>query len=222
MAGVFRVRGRIVQRVAVFIDYQNVYMRARDAFPSPQGIGGGHVHGQIRPGAVGLVLRGDDTERELIAVHVYRGMPSVKFDREGYSASQRQVAAWENRGGSTVHSHTRPLNYRVPKSPREKGIDVLLAIGVVTGAHRGDFDVAIIFSDDTDLDPVIEAVGVIMDGPGHAELATWQDPNRGPREVRSAGVAVPVHVLSQRTYSMVQDLTDYKAPTPRAARPPRR
>lgn len=209
----------MTQRVAVFIDYQNVYKRAREAFPYAGGAG--HMRGQVRPLAVGLQLRGRNGDRELVAVHVYRGMPLKRLDEKGYSAAQRQVSAWERDGGGMVHAHTRPLNYRDPSSPREKGIDVALAVDFVAGAIRKDFDIGIIFSEDTDLHPAIEAVGGIV-GPGRAELAMWRDPYRsGPRVVMSGGQTAFTHVLGAVEFNRLRDDQDYTQPTARKQRPPK-
>ena len=64
-------------RVAVFIDYQNVYHCAREAFGAPQ-----HdppTFGHVRPQRLALLLKqlGEevDPRRELCAVAVYRGQP---------------------------------------------------------------------------------------------------------------------------------------------------
>lgn len=205
----------MAQRIALFIDYQNVYKRAREAFDLGQQW---HVAGQIRPMAAGLFLRGDANDRELQAVHVYRGMPSQRHDQRGYAAAQRQVAAWTSAG---AHVHTRQLNYRNPSRPREKGIDVSLAIDVVMGIQRSDFDVALIFSDDTDMNPAFEAVGELR-GPGHAELVLWSDYERGPRHVNSAGKKVFVHVLNSAVYERLADTQDYTKRSARKQRPPRK
>ncbi len=46
-----------------------------------------------------------------------------------------------------------------PRRPaQEKGIDVALAVDFVTMVARGECDVAILFSSDTDLLPALEAV----------------------------------------------------------------
>ena len=66
-------------RVAVFIDYQNVYMEARNAFAWGSA---NHVDGQVDPLKVGGVIAGLRSPiRRLTAVRVYRGMPSTKQDR---------------------------------------------------------------------------------------------------------------------------------------------
>ena len=70
-----------VPRVAVFIDYQNVYMGARRAFASSTTC---HVDGQIDPLKVGGALTGMiSSSRELVAVHVYRERPRASGIRRG-------------------------------------------------------------------------------------------------------------------------------------------
>ena len=205
----------------MFIDYQNVYKRAREAFRHVNDHW--HVHGQVRPVAAGLTLRGDkDSGRELVAVHAYRGLPSTRHDPRGYDAAQRQMASWVATGGGIVVPHHRPLNYRDPANPREKGIDVMLAIDFVRLAIQEQYDVGVIFSDDTDLHPALEAVGEIL-GPDHAELATWADPTRsGPRVVQSGGTKVKTQVLDAVAYGRIRDTQDYNVRTARKPRPPRR
>lgn len=44
----------VASRVAVFIDYQNVYKRARECFGYDRDH---HIHGQVLPLRLGLVLR---------------------------------------------------------------------------------------------------------------------------------------------------------------------
>ena len=137
----------LTKRVAVFVDYQNVYMGARHCF-FPGGTDN-HVDGQIDPLKLGKCLAGPD--RELSEVRVYRGLPSSAEDSKGYGAADRQMALW--RQSNKVKPLTRPLNYRDRAHPKEKGIDVMLAVDLAVSMYRGDYDVAILFSADTDLLP---------------------------------------------------------------------
>ena len=89
-------------------------------------------------------------------------------------------------------------------------------------AMRREYDVGIIFSDDTDLHPALEAVGEIL-GPGHCELAGWRDERRsGPRTVKSGGQYVYTHVLHSVHYARVKDTQDYTQKSARKPRPPKR
>ena len=118
-------------RVALFIDYQNVYRRALAAFHGDSGHG---ADGQISPRELGEVLcqRAQlPDSRQLSEVRLYTGIPSQRRDRQGYAARRRQIAEWRRQG---IIVSQRPLRYRRGEQPQEKGIDVKLAIDFVTGA----------------------------------------------------------------------------------------
>ena len=98
-------------RVAVFIDYQNLYHSAREAFADPAQASPtvGHVH----PLQLGNLLtdlgKSVDPNRRLTDVRVYRGQPGPKSHRHLVAAFDRQVAHWRAQAGLTVR--TRPLRY---------------------------------------------------------------------------------------------------------------
>ena len=96
--------------------------------------------------------------RELAEVNVYRGQPSPERDPKGARAFGRQVHAWSLE--SLTRGVTRPLNYRTDP-PREKGIDVQLAVDAVAGAIRDEYDVAVFFTEDTDLIHALELVAEV-------------------------------------------------------------
>ena len=99
-------------RVAVFIDYQNVYMRGREVFASPSAP---FVEGQVNPLRLGKLLtergRSEDPKRLLAAVHIFRGEPSSAHAPKAQAACQRQVQHWASL--ESVRPVTRPLQYRV-------------------------------------------------------------------------------------------------------------
>jgi hypothetical protein len=117
-------------RLMVFIDYQNTYRGARRAF---EAIDAPHEHGQINPATVGALITNLSSDRVLVGVHVYCGMPDSHKQPRPHAARSRQTVAWSKSPG--VHVHWRPLRYpkdfgKDPKvRPEEKGIDVELAIG---------------------------------------------------------------------------------------------
>ena len=198
----------MVQRVALFVDYQNVYMGARESFhqwdsPSP--------HGQVFPRALANLICArpqPPVERTVADVRVYWGRPSQERDAKGYAASRRQVAVWEEQGVSVI---TRTLRYRgAPTPPQEKGIDVSLAIDFVAGAVDGAFDVGIIFSTDTDLVPALEFVLQRPDLGVTAEVAAWWGEGANP-PLNVRGARVWCHRLTQEDYAQVRDRRSYAA-----------
>ena len=161
-------------RVAVFIDWQNTYKTAREAF-------GWHdwpnEYGNYSPlEAARRFARGNDrgADGDLTAVFIYRGLPSNRVDPQGYAANRRQSAAWMAEDPERVIPKLRPLRYTNDdrESAREKGIDVLLAIDAVEWMLTDRCDVAVVSSHDTDLLPAIETLNRLK-GPGCVETASW-------------------------------------------------
>ena len=195
----------MTDRVALFVDYQNVYSSARRVFHDNRGPG---RLGQIWPLAVGDLLctrTQPSTDRRLEQVRVYRGVPSSAQSRTGYAAARRQIAAWRDTPNVEVLTHTLQ---RLPGGAlREKRVDVHLAADLVDRAHRDLFDIAIVFSLDSDFKPAIEIVrdlGVIV------EVAAWR-PGRGEpnRRLSDGGMALWCHWLDADDYRRVRDTVSY-------------
>ena len=144
-----------------FIDGQNLYQHAKDAF--------GHHHPNYDPiklhEAV-CTLNGWTPN----LVRFYTGIPSA-------AESPMWAGYWANRilqmKRAGVLVTTRPLRYRkseieqpdgsvrVVSTPQEKGIDIRLALDVVSTARTRQWDVAVIFSQDQDLAEVVQEVRAI-------------------------------------------------------------
>ncbi|MGH9122567.1 MAG: NYN domain-containing protein, partial [Acidimicrobiales bacterium] len=207
-------------RVVVFVDYQNVYKRARESFfaedaPAREG----HVHPLALANQLMRMPR-RAAPCTLHQVRAYRGLANGRKDPQGNAAGQRQADRWKKSG---VLVTNRPLRY--PKDwpdcaekPEEKGIDVALAIDVVIMAHRDQYDVAIIASCDTDLRPAIEAV--LADTDKHVEVAAWQG-NGETQRLSVPGKSVFCNWLSLEHYGRCADPTDYTQPTPKEAAGPK-
>jgi uncharacterized LabA/DUF88 family protein len=214
--------------VAVFIDYQNAYKTAREVFDLEHAP---FVEGQIYPRRLGVLLtdrgRAGDKSRELERVRVYRGEPVAKHSPKAMAACQRQVRYWSSQ--ALVEPWTRPLHYYYRGQdqygqdifePREKGIDVRLAVDMVLGAARNEYDVCVLCSGDTDLIPALEAV--IVEGK-RCEVMAWRSTACGrfaPR-LKVGGQNLWCHWLDDADYQRVHDPADYTVPlpTPPAANP---
>lgn len=192
--------------MAVFIDYQNVYHRARacfgfDAAPSTEG--------QVDPRRLADVLADRaPPPRRLVAVRVYRGEPSPRLDPRAHAATQRQSACWA--ADHLVTVWTRPLRYTAA-GPQEKGVDVLLAIDLVEAAWRDRFDVAVVASADSDLAPAVERVLDVGKG---CEVAAWRAAGCRSR-LAVPGRAVRCHWLDRGDFEGVADHRQYTR-SPRA------
>ena len=204
-------------RVAVFIDYQNVYHGARAVFGSPST--DPPTVGHVKPLRLGQLLtdlgKKVDPSRELTEVTVYRGRPGAKSHPNLQSAFARQVAAWERTPRVTVR--TRPLRYQpiawssgTPSEWRaeEKGIDVLIALDIALGALDDRYDIAVLVSADTDLVPAIE---VALDAGRRVETATWVGPVSRQWPLRVPTRSLWNHRLDERLFGYVRDDTNYLA-----------
>jgi hypothetical protein len=195
----------MARRVAVFIDYQNVYRRAQSAFSSGPNH---HTFGQIDPRKLGDLLVGRVPNGALAFVRVYRGQPDANRDPKGSAACSRQVAAWRTR--ANVEVFTRPLRYPPgypAEKPSEKGIDVQLAIDFVVAALDDRFDVGVVVSADTDLKPAIETV--LSRTELEVAVATWQGPSGRASRISLPDRKIWCHYLHEQDFRAVQDPTDY-------------
>ena len=194
--------------VVVFIDAQNMYRGARQAFFDESSV---HPLGWFYPQKLGQMILSnkpygkESEDRYLKQVRIYTGMPSSTKDPRAYAARRRQVASWVN-GGCEVR--TRALRY--PRNwpsalAEEKGIDVALAVDFVTMAVEGEYDIGVIASTDTDIRPAIEYV--IGRPEVTAEVANWHSDNSRP----SLSVAGRpwCHRLAKGHFDGVADYTDY-------------
>lgn len=160
-------------RVAVFIDWQNTWHAAREAFGwtdfpneygnySPLRLAELLAEGNTR-GARGLLVR----------VNIHRGLPSNKRDPRGYGAVRRQAQAWITENPELVVPRLRPLRYHGQDAePREKGVDVDMAIEALRFVLEERCDVAVLFTHDTDLIPAIDAIAD-LGGAGAVETVSW-------------------------------------------------
>ena len=202
-------------RVAVFIDYQNLYHGARRTFGGPHTDAPGFGH--VDPVALARLLvhlgRAVDPERVLWNTSIYRGEPGYKSHRKLRVAFARQTSRWRSDPSITVK--TTALRYRRVEHPggwtwraEEKGIDVLLTVDVVRGAYMNEFDTVVVASADTDLVPALDEA---LRAGKRVETASWSGPETGFTALRVPGHRIWSHHLSREHFERVQDTTDYLA-----------
>ena len=199
-------------RVVLFVDWQNVISGARALFH--QGGQPRATDGQINPVKLGeLICRRarPGTERRLHEVRVYCGLADRRQAPKMFLSRSNQCRAWEQAGASVF---TRPLQYLPApqgsrKSAREKGIDVAIAVDFVAMAIRGQFDVGVLFSADTDLRPPLEFVAAEYPQL-RAEVAAWKSGRNARRLNFDAPYPTWCHYLDDADYEAVRDLTDYR------------
>lgn len=73
--------------------------------------------------------------------------------------SQQQVERWLRRNGERKDVHVRPGRLVArPGKPRQKAVDVQLAVDALSWAWNGLFDVALLVTGDGDFTPLAEAI----------------------------------------------------------------
>jgi hypothetical protein len=163
-----------MMEVAVFIDWQNVYRAAREAFELQQAA---PARGNFDPLAVARHLaagnrRGPDGK--LVLVETHRGQPPPNTNPKGHGAVERQRRAWLGLDPEIMSVKLRPVRVNPETGEdEEKGVDVALACSAVEHVLMDKCKIAIIFSHDTDLLPPVETICRLR-GPHQVETASWQ------------------------------------------------
>jgi hypothetical protein len=195
-------------RVAVFIDWQNCFRSAQDAF-------GPGTNGNVNPLALARHLAADrapgQPPGQLVHVDVHSGVPSQQHDSKSFAARMAQHAAWSGLD-ACLTVFPRSLAYRFRQGlviPQEKGIDVAVAVGMVRRSLiDGSCDVTILVSADTDLLPALDLIAVSK-GATSIEVAAWAGPFRAPQPLALQGHQIRQHRLDQNLYRAIEDTTDY-------------
>ena len=195
--------------MAVFIDYQNIHLGACERFASP----GQPVHESlVHPLAVAERIAAKRSRRfpsEVTSVRVFRGRPNPEYQPKPTAANDAQTAVWER--DPRVQVTRRDLNYRgwPDQKPREKGVDVALAICLVHTALRHEYDVAVVFSNDTDLIPAVELA--YYDTKPKVEIAAWTGakPLWFPAGLSERRYLPFCHFLNAEDFNAVRDQRAY-------------
>lgn len=223
----------------VFMDWQNVYKRAREIFHDEDVPD--FTLGQVYPAALAGVLMEmsianrplpEGASPNLAEIRIYRGKPDQRHDPKGYAAFRRQVTAWSRANnrvkvidrvlkGYPQTISRRGVTYETKGNVREKGIDVALALDVVTMAIEGRYDRGIIFSGDHDIAPAVEYVLARPTSSAHVEVAAWRPdpPEHGRRLNTTRGPKVYCHWLDRDAYRPLCDQRDYTLGTDPSSSP---
>ncbi len=145
-------------KVVIFLDYQNIIKTSKQFFNLNQ-----LTH--ISPTDLGQILLNRFKEtREIKEIRVYTGIPSKRRQAKSYASFNKRISKWKLDPKVTVIS--RPIAYPLGwpnksmpgDKPREKGIDVKIAVDFVTMAIKKEYEIGILFSLDSDLKPALEFV----------------------------------------------------------------
>jgi uncharacterized LabA/DUF88 family protein len=145
------------KRTVAFFDGQNLFHAAKLAF--------GHIFPNYDPLKLSIAVceaRGWTLQQ----TRFYTGIPSADDSTHWHRFWCRKLLAMSRDG---VHVYSRPLRYRnkisIDGSPvlvgEGKGIDVRIAIDILSCVIRGYCDVVLVFSQDQDLSEVADELRVI-------------------------------------------------------------
>lgn len=193
-----------------FIDGQNLYQHAKDAF--------GHHHPNYDP----LKLHQAVCQKHgwtPTLVHFYTGVPDCKHERMWAGYWSNRVLALKR---ANVQVTTRPLRYREESvfvadgseqtvvTPQEKGIDIRLALDIVRLARTRSYDVCVIYSQDQDLQEATEEVKTIGREQGRQIIVACAFPS-GQNATSKRGIDKTQWIRMDETfYNACLDDRDYR------------
>ena len=155
------MREPAIKRTWAFVDGQNLFHAVKHAF--------GYTYPNYDAGELALSLC-EAQGWNLASTSFYTGVPDATDNPTWNRFWSNKLLQMSRRG---IRTFSRPLRYRnqtldLPDGTQhtmlvgqEKGVDVRLALDVVRGALRDDYDVALIFSQDQDLSEVADEVRTI-------------------------------------------------------------
>jgi uncharacterized LabA/DUF88 family protein len=199
-----------VRHAIAFVDGQNLYRHAKDAF--------GHHHPNYDPIKLHAAVCAAKGWRPTL-VRFYTGIPSVAESEmwAGYWASR--ILSMKRAGIAVT---TRPIRYHRQEvqlddgtttevtTPQEKGVDVRLALDVVRLARTKQFDVGVIFSQDGDLAELVEEIKEIAKEQGRWIRLACAFPF-GDYASYDRGIAGTEWIkIDQATYDACLDPFDYR------------
>lgn len=200
-----------VKRAIAFVDGQNLFHSVRESF--------GYIYPNYDVSALSQAICRQQGWT-LAQARFYTGIPNAHdnaFWHHFWTAKLRTIS-WQS-----CHVFSRPLRYRnktfrLPDGTEhtfltgeEKGIDVRIAVDVIRLAHRNQYDVAILFSQDQDLSEVADEIRVVAQ-----EQQRWikvacafpfSPTTRNPRGIQKTDWIK----IDRATYDACLDARDYRA-----------
>jgi uncharacterized LabA/DUF88 family protein len=199
-----------LKRAAVFVDGQNLFHGAREAF------------GYRYPNYDILKLAQHICQSQnwnLVQTRFYTGVPDPTDDAQKSAFWSAKLAAM-GRQGIVVYS--RALRYRnktvrLPNGStqtflhgEEKGIDVRIAIDVIGMAVRNEYDVAVVFSQDQDLSEVADEIRIVARQQGRWIKIACPYP-MSPTRINRRGINGSDWIqIDRKTYDSCLDPKDHR------------
>ena len=198
-----------------FVDGQNLYRHAKEAF--------GHHHPNYDVIKLHQAICEQNGWRPTL-VRFYTGIPSAEESPMWAGYWSARILAMKRAG---ILVTTRPIRYHKKEIeqvdgtvktitvPHEKGIDVRLALDVISCTIEKQFDVAVIYSQDQDLGELPQEVFAIAKQQGRNAAVACAFPS-GPNASSNRGIDRTQWIrIDQALYDACLDRRDYR---PKSAR----
>jgi uncharacterized LabA/DUF88 family protein len=167
-------------RVGFVIDYQNMHLTAHNLFTPNLNKRASLLHpldlAQVVLSRRGQFFKEQVTQFKITQVRVFRGLPSNRQEPEKYAQNLSQKSEWSK--DRRVRIEHLQLKYRTKQGlpPQEKGIDVLTALNFVAMAQSGEFELVVLMTHDTDLQPALRMAN--LNSRVRIETAGWTGLNK--------------------------------------------
>jgi uncharacterized LabA/DUF88 family protein len=199
-----------VKRVIGFVDGQNLFYAAKQAF--------GYSYPNFDPKRLTEVVAA--TQRwTVLGTRFYTGVPDPTDNPFWSHFWSAKLAVMGTQG---VVSYARPLRYRnqtiaLPSGGsttvlvgQEKGIDVRIALDIVRLARSREYDVALVFSQDQDLSEVADEIRAIARDQGRWIKIASAYPS-SPTSTNRRGINKTDWIqLDRATFDLALDPRDYR------------
>lgn len=186
-------------RTIVFIDGQNLYHLARDAWSSSPPYSWPSYDVEKLANALTSRISG----RTLQQVRFYTGVPNSRGNPFWHGFWNNKLRFLRNGGIYTYRG-------RVNSGGQEKGVDVTISLDLVQATYRKEFEVAIIVSQDSDFGPAVRVAKSIAKSQGRRLVFESAFPV-GPGSNSRRGVPGTTWVqIDKATYDSCLDHKDYR------------
>lgn len=196
-------------RTVVFVDGQNLYHGAKDAWaPIPREPGSRYGWPSYDVEKLAAAMCSRMSGRTLVAVRFYTGVPTPEQSALWHGFWSNKLRFLRNRGIYVYRGRVNP-------GGQEKGGDVSIAVDLIKLTYDQAYDVATIVSQDWDLGPAVRLAKMIAASQGRQvslESAFCYEPTRrmSPRGIPGT---TWVHI-DKTMYDACYDPRDYRPPLP--------
>jgi len=193
-------------RTIVFIDGQNLYHLAKEAF----GCGGAgpvvYSYPSYDVERLAKRLTNAKPDRILTQIRFYTGVPDPDV---GYD-EVRWHMFWTNKLRHIKNQGIYVYKGRINSSRQEKGVDVSLAIDLIDLTYQNKYDLAILISQDWDFGPAVRLAKAVATGQGRSIVFESCFPY-GAGSTSDRGIPGTTWIkIDQNLYDRCIDLNDYR------------